>query len=153
MQHAIPQRYFEDFQPGMTFAFGDYLMTEDEIIAFGKAYDPQPYHISRDPGPGKASGELIASGWHTCAATMRLIADNFVPESTVLPAGGVDNLRWPRPVRPGDRLRVRLTIGELRPSKTKPDRGIVNINVEALNQNDELVMTATHVVLFRRRAS
>src|SRR5262245_23448556 len=151
MNRAIPQLYFEDCQPGMTFSFGDYLMTEEEIIEFAAKYDPQPYHIRRDPGPGKASNELIASGWHTCAAVMRMLVDNFVPETTTLPAGGVDKLRFHRPVRPGDRLRVKVTIGETRPSKTKPDRGIVNSQVEAFNQRDEMVMSAVHIVLYRRR--
>ena len=151
MKHTIPQLYFEDLQPGMTFSFGDYLMTEEEIVEFATKYDPQPYHVLRDPGPGKAASELIASGWHTCAATMRMMVDHFVPETTTLPAGGVDKLRFHRPVRPGDRLRVQSTIIEKRPSVTKPDRGIVTIQVEVFNQRDEVVMSALHIVLYRRR--
>ncbi len=151
MKHSIPQRYFEDFEIGMTFEFGDYRMTEEEIISFGKAYDPQPYHVSRNPGPGYAAGELIASGWHTCAAAMRMLVDHFIPETTVLPAGGVDAIRWLRPVRPGDRLRMKLTVKDMRPSATKPDRGVVKLQIEVFDQSDNVVMTALDVVLFRRR--
>lgn len=151
MTTDIPQLYFDDFDIGMTFEFGDYRLSADEIIAFGKAYDPQPYHVSRDPGPGFAMDELIASGWQTCAVTMRMLVDNFIPETTVLPAGGVDNIRWLRPVRPDDRLRMKLTIDDLRASSSKPDRGTVKLKTETYNQNAELVMTAVIAVLFRRR--
>jgi acyl dehydratase len=147
----IPKRYFEDFSPGMVFEFGDYLMSEQEIVSFARAYDPQPYHLRRDPGPQAAVNELIASGWHTCAATMRMMVDHFNPPETILPAGGVDSLRWLRPVRPGDRLRVKLTVLETRPSASKPDRGIVKVLVEVFNQRDEAVMTQHVVKLFRRR--
>lgn len=147
----IQSFYFEDFRPGMVFEFGDYLMSEEEIIRFATAYDPQPYHTSRNPGPGKASAELIASGWHTGSATMRMMVDNFYPQDTVLPAADIETLRFPSPVRPGDRLHVRLTIGELRPSRSKPDRGIVHIKAETFDQTGELKMSAVHVVLFRRR--
>src|SRR5690606_13534436 len=143
------KRYFEDFSPGMVFEFGDYLMSEQEIVSFARAYDPQPYHLRRDPGPQAAVNELIASGWHTCAATMRMMVDHFNPPETILPAGGVDSLRWLRPVRPGDRLRVKLTVLETRPSASKPDRGIVKVLVEVFNQRDEAVMTQHVVKLFR----
>ena len=151
MTTEIPQRYFEDCEIGLTFEFGDYQLSADEIIAFGKAYDPQPYHVSRDPGPGFAMDELIASGWQTCAVTMRMLVDNFIPARTVLPAGGVDSIRWLKPVRPNDRLRIKLTIDDLRLSNSKPDRGTVKLKTETYNQNDELVMTAVIAVLFRRR--
>jgi acyl dehydratase len=151
MTTDIPQRYFDDFEIGMTFEFGDYQLSADEIIAFGKAYDPQPYHVSRDPGPGFAMDELIASGWQTCAVTMRMLVDSFIPARTVLPAGGVDKIRWLRPVRPDDRLWMRLTIEDLTPSSSKPDRGTVKLKTETYNQNANLVMTAVIVVLFRRR--
>jgi acyl dehydratase len=151
MKKPIQQLYFEDFKPGMVFEFGDYLMSEEEIIRFATAYDPQPYHVSRNPGPGKASAELIASGWHTGSATMRMMVDNFFPQDTVLPAAGIETLRFPNPVRPGDRLHVKLTIGELRPSRSKRDRGIVSIHVETFDQNNELKMSSVNVVLFRRK--
>ena len=153
MSEDIPQRYLEDFVVGMTFEFGDYLLSAEEIIGFGKAYDPQPYHVSLDPGPGFAADELIASGWQTCAVTMRLLVDNFIPATTVLPAGGVDSIRWPRPVRPGDRLRTKVTIEDVRASRSKADRGTVKLKTETFNQNSELVMTAVIAVLFRRRCS
>jgi len=151
MNANISQRHFDDFKVGMTFEFGDYVMTANEIIQFGKAYDPQPYHVSRDPGPGFATNELIASGWHTCAVTMRMLVDNFIPATTVLPAGGAENIRWLRPVRPNDRLRMKLTIDDVRASKSKADRGTVKLKTEIFNQKSEPVMTAVIAVLFRRR--
>lgn len=153
MNAPIPKRYFDDFAPGMIFEFGDYLMTEKEIVAFAQAYDPQPYHLRRDPGPHAAVNELIASGWHTCAVTMRMMVDHFNPPETILPAGGVESLKWLRPVRPDDRLRVKLTVLDTRASTTKPDRGIVKVRVEVYNQRDEAVMTQDVVKLFRRRAA
>jgi acyl dehydratase len=153
MTTEIPQRYFEDLCVGMTFEFGDYLMTEEEMIAFAKAYDPQPYHVSRNPGPGYAAHELIASGWHTCAAAMRMLVDHFIPARTVLPAGGVDSIRWHRPVRPGDRLRVRVTVADLRASARRPDRGVVKLKLDVFEQNGNLVMSAIDVVLFRRKGA
>ena len=133
MTTHIPQRYSDDFEIGMTFEFGDYQFSADEIIAFGKAYDPQPYHVSHDPGPGFAVDELIASGWQTCAVTMRMLVD--IPATTVLPAGGVDSIRWLKPVSPNDRLRMKLTIDDLRASSSKPDRGTVKLKTETYNQN------------------
>ncbi len=112
----IPDRYLEDFAPGMVFEFGDYLMTEEEIIAFARKYDPQPFHTERHPPPGAAHPTLIASGWHTGAATMRMLVDHFISWRCSLPSPGHDGMRFVVPVHPGDRLRVKLTVLSVRPS-------------------------------------
>jgi acyl dehydratase len=140
---AVPfkERYFEDYQVGELLEFGNYLITEAEIIEFARRYDPQPFHV--DPVAAQTSnyGGLIASGWLTGCAVMRMLVDHFISPLSSMGSPGLDELRWPRPVRPGDRLRVRLSILATRQSQTKPDRGLIQMHQEAVNQNDEVVMT------------
>jgi acyl dehydratase len=145
------QHYFDDLSPGMTFEFGDYPMTEDEIIRFGQAYDPQSFHIEPDPPGGAAGPGLMASGWHTCAATMRMIVEHFICPDSALPSPGHDELRWLRPVRPGDRLHVKVTVLETRASVSKPDRGVVKLRIETVNQHDQVVLTFVAIDMLRRR--
>jgi acyl dehydratase len=147
----LKDRWLEDFRPGDTAEFGDYEMTEAEIVAFATRYDPQPFHV--DPGRAHASpfGGLIASGWHTASAMMRLLVDHFVPPHASLGSPGIDELRWLVPVRPGDRLRVRVTVLDQRRSRSKPDRGVVTTLNEVLNQDGAVVMTARALGLFRAR--
>jgi acyl dehydratase len=156
--HATPgylmsfkDRWLEDFRPGETAEFGDYEMTEAEITAFAARYDPQPFHTDPERARSSAFGGLIASGWHTAAAMMRLLVDHFVPPQASLGSPGIDELRWLVPVRPGDRLRVRVTVLEQRRSRGKPDRGIVRTLNEVLNQEGAVVMTARALALFRAR--
>jgi acyl dehydratase len=144
-------RFFEDYVAGQAFTFGDYAMSESEIIAFARAYDPQPFHLQRQPPSHAAHHELIASGWHTAAVTMRMLVDHIIPEEAILPSPGADELRFHCPVKPGDRLAVRLTVIDARPSQTKPDRGIVRWKVEALNQRGEPVLSLMSINFFRRR--
>ena len=146
-----PERWLEDFHPGDVAEFGDYAMTEEEIRGFAGSYDPQVFHT--DPEAAKASiyGGLIASGWHTVGVMMRLAVDNFIPANASLGSPGIDELRWLQPVRPGDRLRVRITVQEVQPSRSKPDRGIVRLLMETLNQRGEVVMTVRGMNLYRRR--
>ena len=145
-------RYFEDYVPGLTVDCGSVEVDEAGIIAFAKEYDPQPFHT--DPTIDGPFGGLIASGWHTTSLMMRLLVENFVSGETSLGAAGVDEIRWPRPVRPGDTLRVRATVLETRRSRSKPDRGIVRSVAEAINQDGETVMrmTAINLVLARTPA-
>lgn len=147
--HVI--RYFEDYVPGLAVDCGSFRLSEAEIIAFAKEYDPQPFHV--DPAAAAASpvGGLIASGWHTTSMMMRLLVENFVSGETGLGAAGIDEIRWPRPVRPGDTLHVRATVLEARRSRSKPDRGIVQSFVEITNQDGETAMTmkATNFFLTR----
>jgi acyl dehydratase len=144
-------RYFEDYVPGTSVDCGSFSLSEAEIIAFATEYDPQPFHI--DPLAAKSGpfGGLIASGWHTTSRMMRLLVDNYVSQESGLGAAGVDELRWLRPVRPGDTLHVRATVVEARRSSSKPDRGIVKTLMELTNQDGDLVMTVTAINFVRAR--
>ena len=137
----MPRRYFEAFTPGTVFEAGSFTISEAEIIAFARLYDPQRFHTDPQAAKSTAYGGLIASGWHTVALTMRLLIDGVFGETTGLGSPGVDELRWLVPVRPGDTLSVRLTVLEARQSRSKPDRGLVRFKVEAENQDGVLAMT------------
>lgn len=143
-------RFFEDYTVGGTYELGTFTMTGDEIVAFASRYDPQMMHVDRALAAKGPFGELIASGWHTVGLTMRLLVGGFLPHNG-LAAPGIDELRWPRPVRPGDTLTVHATVREARRSRTKPDRGLLHILLEVLNQNGELVMSLKPVNLVRTR--
>lgn len=143
-------RYFEDFAVGAVFEFGSLTVTEPEIIAFARQFDPQAMHTDPAAAAKGPTQGLIASGWHTIALMMRMYADHYLPENG-LPAPGVDEVRWLRPVRPGDTLRMRVTIQEARVSASKPDRGVIHPFVEVLNQRGEVVLTMKPINLVRRR--
>lgn len=147
----LKDRWLEDFRPGETAEFGDYEMTEADIIAFATRFDPQVFHTDPEAARASAFGGLIASGWHTASAMMRLLVDHWVPPQASLGSPGIDELRWVLPVRPGDRLRVRVTVEEQRRSRSKPDRGLVRSLNEVLNQDGAVVMTARGLGLFRAR--
>ena len=140
---AVPveDRYFEDYLPVAVFEYGQIPVTEAEIVEFARRFDPQYIHVDREHAARGPFGGLIASGWHTAAMMMRLIVDNFLPKSASLGSPGIDELRWLRPVRPGDVLSVRLSILEATRSRSKPDRGVVRTLCEVLNQNREVVMS------------
>ncbi|MDQ8702806.1 MaoC family dehydratase [Streptomyces sp. LHD-70] len=147
----IDDRYYEDYVPGSTYTFGRIALTEGEILDFARRFDTQSIHTDPETarhGPFKG---LIASGWHTSAVMMRLYADHFVSRPASLASPGVDELRWVRPVRPGDALAIRTTILDARVSRSKPDRGLVHTRIEVLNQRDEIVLTLTAMNLFLRR--
>jgi acyl dehydratase len=143
-------RSFEDFTVGATYLCGSFTVTEEEIIAFARLYDPQMMHIDRDLAAGGPFGEIIASGWHTVARTMRLVVDHYLPHNG-LAAPGIDELRWPHPVRPGDTLTLHATVQEARRSRTKPDRGLVHSLLEVLNQHGEVVLSMKPMNLVRVR--
>jgi len=148
----MPRRYFDDFRVGEAFELGSRTVSEAEIIAFALQFDPQPFHT--DPVRAKASpfGGLIASGWHTTALYMRLLVDGFVDMmESALGSPGVDKIEWLNPVRPGDTLFLRVTIAELIPSKSRPDRGVVKTLGEMRNQKGEPVMTIRSIGFFGRR--
>jgi acyl dehydratase len=130
-------------------------MNEADIIAFAEKYDPQPFHVDPEGAKDGPFGGLIASGWHTTSMMMRQLVEHWVSPESSLGASGVDEIRWPRPVRPGDTLHVRATILEARRSASKPDRGIIKSRAELTNQNGDLVMTLTAVnfVLLRDPSS
>jgi acyl dehydratase len=143
-------RYFEDFAVGAVFEFGSITVTESEIIAFARQFDPQAMHTDPAAAAEGSTGGLIASGWHTIALMMRMYADHFLPVNG-LPAPGVDEVRWLHPVRPGDTLRMRVTIQQVRLSRSKPDRGVIRLLSEVLNQNGAVVLTMRPINLVRRR--
>ncbi len=147
----IHDRYFEDYPKGGVFEFGSIAVDEDEVIDFAKRYDPQDFHI--DPVAAKETifNGIIASGWHTGSMTMRLYADHYLSKVASLASPGLDELRWVKPVRPGDTLSVRVTVEETRRSQSKPDRGIVCSFIETLNQKGEVVMTMRAVNLLQCR--
>ena len=116
-------------------------MEEADIIDFGRRFDPQPFHTDRERAKDSVHGGLIASGWHTVCLAMRLLVDNFVSRVASIGSPGVDEIRWLKPVRPGDELRIRVTIQDARRSQSRPDRGIITTLVEALNQDREIVMS------------
>jgi acyl dehydratase len=143
--------YFEDLQAGATLELGSKTVSENEIVAFARAYDPQPFHIDQAAAAATPFGGIIASGWHTCALTMRLLVDNLLLCSASLGSPGVELIRWTRPVRPGDTLHARVVVLEVRPSQSKPDRGTVKIRTEVDNQHGEQVMWMESFGMFARR--
>ena len=144
--------FFEDFSVGMEREFGSVEMTKEAIIDFARQFDPQPFHIDEEAAKQSPYGGLIASGWHTSAAVMRILVDESLgKKSGSLGSGGVDELRWLKPVRPGDTIRVRSRIFEVRESASRPDRGIVRSDYTILNQHDEEVMTMRSMGFFLKR--
>jgi acyl dehydratase len=144
-------RYFEDYIPGYAYELGTIGIGEAEIIEFAKQFDPQYFHT--DPGKAKASrfGGIVASGWHTICLAMRLYVDHYLSHVASLASPGMDEIRWPNPVYPGDSLRIRVTTLDARPSHSKPDRGIVRAKIEAFNQRDEPVLSMIGISILGRR--
>lgn len=148
---ATHKYYWEDFKVGDTITMGNFSLSEAEIVDFAKRYDPQPFHIDKAAANASFYGGLIASGWHTCSAVMRLMCDSYLLDSASLGSPGIDELRWLRPVRPGDVLTAKRTILESRASSSKPEMGIVKSKWEIFNQRDECVMTMAGLQMFGRR--
>jgi acyl dehydratase len=138
---SLRNRYFEDYREGETFEFGDYLVTEEEIIEFATRFDPQPFHINKEAASTTIYGGLIASGWMTAAIGMRMLVDNFISITSSMGSPGVDEMRFLHPVRPGDRLRLKVTILSTRASQSKPDRGVLQFYEEIINQNNVSVLS------------
>jgi acyl dehydratase len=134
-------RYFEDYVPGDVFEYGEIQVSEADIIEFARRFDPRTMHIDLEAAAHGPFGGLIASGWHTTAMMMRVVVDHFLPKHASLGSPGIDELRWLRPVRPGDVLRVRVTVLEVTRSRSKPDRGVVRSFMEVLNQRGEVAMS------------
>jgi len=147
----IDDRWFEDYVAGAVYEFGDVTITEEEILEFAHRFDPQPIHTDPAYAAGGPFHGLIASGWHTSGIFMRLFADHYLSRVASLASPGVDELRWPHPVRPGDRLRLRVRVLETRASRSTPDRGIVRTRAQLLNQEDRIVLSLVAVNLLRRR--
>lgn len=144
-------RYLEDFSVGQLFGTGRLRVDKEQIFAFARQFDPQPFHVDEAAAIKSPFQGLAASGWHTAALTMRLMVDGeFKPAGGILGVG-FDDLSWPRPVRPGDELRAKSEILDVRPSKSKPDRGMIRVRTTTFNQNDEPVMLFTGNLLVPRR--
>lgn len=143
--------YFENAAPGVIIELGSRAVTEAEILAFARDFDPQPFHIDAEAAAQSIFGGIIASGWHTCALTMRLMVDGFLSRAASLGSPGVEQIRWLRPVRPGDTISARLVVLDVRPSQSRPDRGAVRMRTEVTNQAGDLVMTMESTGLVGRR--
>jgi acyl dehydratase len=144
----VKNRYFEDYLVGSVHEFGSIAVEQDEVIAFAKRFDPQVFHTDPESAKKTIFNGLIASGWHTAGLMMRLFVDHFLSKVASLGSPGVDELRWNKPVRPGDKLYVRVTVLEARRSRSKPDRGIVHSFIEVMNQNRDVVMSMKAVNIF-----
>lgn len=143
--------FFEDFEIDTFQEFGKHTVTEEEIIEFASKYDPQPFHLSQEAGEAMHFGGLCASGWHTCAIAMRMVVDHMPEDSASLGSPGIDELRWTKPVFPGDTLRMKSTVTGRKPSRSRPDMGIVNLHNEIFNQNDEMVLSYKPIIMIRKR--
>ena len=147
----MTKRYLEDFAVGQVFKSGRKRVDKDEIFTFAREYDPQPFHLDEAAARQSPFAGLAASGWHTAAMSMRLIVDGeFKPAGGILGVG-FDELSWPRAVRPGDELYVKSEVLEVRPSKSRPDRGMIRVRNTTFNQNDEPVQVFTGNLLVPRR--
>ena len=149
--HAIDDRYLEDYVEGSVHDCGSIAVDANEVVAFAKRFDPQSIHTDSEAAKRGPFGGLIASGWHTCGLMMRLYVEHYLTHVASLASPGLDELRWLEPVRPGDRLSLRVTVLKATPSKSKPDRGAVTSFVEVLNQTGEAVMTFRVVNIIARR--
>ena len=144
-------QYFEDVEVGETREFGEYHVTQEEIIEFAEQYDPQPFHVDPEAAKDSVFGELVASGWHTAAICMRMTVDGLVEDRAGMGARGVDELRWKQPVRPGDTLHLRTAVIDKRPSESHPDRGYVDTHMEGINQDGDVVISWIGLGMVARR--
>ena len=143
--------HFEDFTPGSVAEYGPRVITRDEIVAFAAEFDPQPFHLDEAAASASMLGGLAASGWHSCCLLMRMISDGFILQSKFLGAPGVEEVRWLAPVRPGAALTARATVLETRPSRSRPDMGLVKFRFELVDSAGTCLMTLTVSPMFRRR--
>ncbi|GAA4802669.1 MaoC family dehydratase [Tomitella cavernea] len=149
--NPVTDRWLEDYVAGEVFEYGSITVTEDDILEFAHRYDPQSIHIDEDSAREGPFGGLIASGWQTASVFMRMFADNFLTAVGSLSSPGIDELRWTAPVRPGDTLRIRVTVDESRRSRSKPDRGIIRTTGEMFNQDGAMVLTLRAMNLIAAR--
>lgn len=146
----MSERWFEDYVTGAVHELGTVAVELEEVLDFARRFDPQPFHTDPEAAKDTPFGGIIASGWHTASLMMRLYALSYLSPASSLASPGLDELRWLRPVRPGDILSVRVTIEDARPSTSKPDRGVVRSLIEVFNQQGEPVMTMRAVNMIAR---
>jgi acyl dehydratase len=150
--NQVSGRYLEDFRVGQTFSSGRLRIDGQRAVAFAAEFDPQPFHLDEAAARRSIFGGLTVSGWHTAAITMRLLVGTELNPAGGLVGAGLDECRWPRPVRPGDVLRVECEVIEVRPSKSRPEQGLIKLRTTSLNQNDEPVMVyVVNMVVPRRK--
>ena len=142
---------YEDMEVGKSYEVGSHTFTHDEIVRFAEQFDPQPFHVSDAGGAASPYGTLIASGWHTCSVMMGMLVRNVLAGSTSMGSPGIDDLRWLKPVRVGDTIRMMNSVLDKRVSASKPDRGIVSTEWQGFNQHGELVITVRSKGLFGLR--
>jgi acyl dehydratase len=150
--NQLSGRYLEDFAVGQTFDSGRLLIDKERILAFAAEFDPQPFHLDEATARHSIFGGLSASGWHTAAVTMRLLLDSEIKPAGGFIGAGLDECRWPRPVRPGDELRIECEVIEVRPSKSRPEQGLIKLRTTTLNQDGEAVLVhVLNLVVLRRK--
>jgi acyl dehydratase len=147
----VPKLHWEDFTAGQVAEYGPLEVSAEEIKAFAAEFDPQPMHLDEEAARATLVGGLCASGWHSCAILMRIIADGFILDSSSMGGTGCGEIKWLAPVRPGDRLRVRAHVLDTRASASRPDMGFVNFRFDMLNADGVRVMTLTPHLMFGRR--
>jgi len=148
---SVPKLFWEDFVEGSVAEYGTRLVSREEIVAFAAEFDPQPMHLDEDAARGTMLGGLAASGWHTCVLLNRLLADGLMNQAHSMGAPGVDEVKWLRPVRPGDRLTVSGKVLQKRASSSRPEMGFVSLQAEARNHAGEPVMTLICPLMVARR--
>ena len=149
----MPRRHWEDFAPGQVDEYGPRLLTREEIIAFAAEFDPQPMHLDEEAASATMLGGLAASGWHGCCIVMRMISDGFIGESAFMGGPGVEEVKWLAPIRPGERLKVRATVLETRPSRSRPDLGFVKFRFELVDSADTRLLSLVVNPMFARRTA
>ena len=142
---------YEDMEVGKSYEVGSHTFTRDEIVRFAEQFDPQPFHVSDTGAAASPYGTLIASGWHTCSVMMGMLVRNVLSGSTSMGSPGIDDLRWLKPVRVGDTIRMMNSVLDKRVSASKPDRGIVSTEWQGFNQDGELVITVRSKAIFGLR--
>ena len=147
----MTERYLEDFTVGQTFASGRLRIDAERIKSFAAEFDPQPFHLDEAAARGTLFGGLAASGWHTAAATMRLLVEGELKPAGGIVGAGFEEFRWIKPVRPGDELRVESEVLEVRPSKSRPEQGLIKVRTTTLNQHDEAVQVLVGNLVVPRR--
>ena len=147
----MSERYFEDFAVGQTFRSGARAVTAEDITAFAKDFDPQPFHLDATAAVDSLFGGLVASGWHTAALTMRLLVDSDLKPARGTIGAGVEELRWPKAVRPGDVLHLEGEVTDVRPSRSRPELGIVKVRANTINQDGDVVQIFSPVLMVRRK--
>jgi len=145
--------YWEDFPAGTILECGSVTMSKEEIVKFARQFDPQPFHVDEAAAAESVFGGIVASGWHTCSLAMRLMCDNYLLETASNGSPGIDNIKWLKPVRPGDTLHLSMMVLESRVLESKPTVGLVHSRWQMINQHHECVMEMEGYGMFRRRPS